>query len=176
MGGLLAARVALDGDTPLCGLILSSPALSLPLSVGQRLLLRLLSATAPGLAVPNGLPTRFLSHDPAVEQAYLADPLVHPKITARLLQAMLDAAAESHARACELAIPTLLLVAGSDRLIDAGGSQRFFARLAPGIGTLHRYSDYYHELFNEIGAARVFDDVGAWLDSRYPPSLSDTAQ
>ena len=170
MGGLFAARFAVGALSPLGGLILSSPALALPLSGSQKLLLKALGAAAPGLAVPNGLQTRYLSHDPAVEAAYIKDPLVHPKITARLLRAMLSAIDTCQARAGELAVPVLMAVAGNDRLVDAAGSDTFFSRLAPGIGTLHRYPDYYHELFNEVGAARVFDDVRDWLDARSRPS------
>lgn len=177
MGGLWAARFATAALSPLCGLILSSPALAISLSGPQKLLLKTLGAIAPGLGVPNGLQTRYLSHDPAVEAAYKKDPLVHSKITPRLLNGMLAAVAYSHAHAAALAIPTLLVVAGDDHLVDASGSDAFFARLKPGIGTMHRYADYFHEIFNEVGAAQVFEDVRNWLDacqggltSRYEPA------
>jgi alpha-beta hydrolase superfamily lysophospholipase len=166
MGGLFAARFAVAALSPLRGLILSSPALSLRLSGVQKLLLKSLFALAPGYGVPNGLRTRYLSHDPAVEQAYLRDPLVHSRISARLLQSMLDAIAFSQSHAASLAVPTLMMVAGDDRLVDASGSDAFFARLAPGVGTMHRYENFYHELFNETQAQRVFGDLHAWLNSR----------
>ncbi len=163
MGGLFAARFATAACSPLRGLILSSPALALPLSKPQQLLGKLLRSLAPGLGVPNGLQTRYLSHDPAVERAYRADPLVHSRISARLLDAMLAAVDYSQAHAGELAIPALLLVAGDDRLVDASGSDRFFANLAPGIGTMHRYERLYHEIFNEPQAQEVFEQVRQWL-------------
>ncbi len=163
MGGLFAARFATARLAPLSGLILSSPALALPLSGGQKILLKMLGAIAPGLAVPNGLQTRYLSHDPAVEAAYKTDPLVHGKISARLLRSMLEAIEFAQAQAATLAIPTLLLVAGDDRLVDANGSRAFFPRLAPEVGTLHVYPDWYHEIFNERGAEHVFADLEAWL-------------
>ncbi|MGH8806460.1 MAG: lysophospholipase [Noviherbaspirillum sp.] len=166
MGGLFAARFATASLSPLRGLILSSPALAIPMSAAQKLLLKVLGNIAPGLAVPNGLQTRYLSHVQAVVDAYEKDPLVHPKITPRLLHSMLDATNFSHAHASSLAIPTLMLVAGDDHMVDASGSDAFHARLRPGIGTLHRYPDYYHEVFNEVGAARVFDDVRNWLDKQ----------
>jgi alpha-beta hydrolase superfamily lysophospholipase len=163
MGGLFAARFASARLAPLRGLILSSPALALPLSARQKILLKILGAVAPGLAVPNGLQARYLSHDPAVEPAYAADPLVHRKISARLLRAMLEAIGWVQAHAAALSIPTLMLVAGDDRLVAAGGSRAFFSRLAAGVGTLRVYDDFYHEIFNERGAAQVFDDTRAWL-------------
>lgn len=164
MGGLFAARFAAGAWSPLRGLILASPALSVHLSRAQQLLLIALSAIAPGLAVRHGLPTRYLSHDPAVEDAYNSDPLVHPKITARLVKSMLAAVDYVQSRASTLAVPTLLLIAGDDRLVDSSGSDAFYESLAPGIGTMHRYQDFYHEIFNEREAQRVFDDVRDWLN------------
>lgn len=164
MGGLFAARFATGSLSPIGGLILSSPALAIQLSSAQKLLLKSLGALAPALAVPNGLQTRYLSHDPAIEAAYSKDPLVHGKITPRLLNAMLRAIEFSHAHAAAITVPTLLIVAGDDRLVDASGSDAFFDRLRPGLGTIHCYTDYYHEIFNEVGAARVFDDIRHWLE------------
>jgi alpha-beta hydrolase superfamily lysophospholipase len=166
MGGLFAARFATGAVSPIGGLILSSPALAIPLSGAQKFLLRTLGAIAPGLGVPNGLQTRYLSHDPAVEAAYVKDPLVHAKITPRLLRSMLAAIDFCHAHAPRSETPTLMVVAGDDRLVDASGSAAFHARLKPGVAVMHRYDDYYHEIFNEVGAAKVFDDVRTWLKGR----------
>ena len=80
---------------------------------------------------------------------------------------MLDAIEFAHAHAASLAIPTLMLVAGDDHLVDPDGSRAFFARLAPGIGTMHLYPDLYHEVFNETDASTVFEDLRAWLDRLY---------
>lgn len=166
MGGLLAARFATENRSPLRGLILSSPALAIPLSRPQKLLLKILGASAPGYRIPNGLETRFLSHDHAVVDAYVADPLVHAKISARLLRCMLTSIEIAHAKASALNLPTLMVVAGDDRIVEASGSRTFFARLPPGVGTMHVYPHLYHEIFNEIEAPRVFDDIRNWLQKQ----------
>ena len=166
MGGLFAARFATAGLSPLRGLILSSPALALPLSGIEKTLLKLLSATAPGFGVASGLKVRYLSHDHAVVDAYKTDPLVHGKISARLLRSMLGAVESAQAQAGRLQIPTLMVVAGDDKLVDAEGSRQFFAHLALGIGTLHWYDGFYHELFNETDARRVLADLQEWLAER----------
>lgn len=166
MGGLLAARVASAALSPLRGLILSSPALAITLSRFEQFLLTTLSALAPGFGVSSRLKTQYLSHDPAVVAMRKDDLLAHSSITARMLRSMLDAADFSQAHATALRIPTLLLVAGDDRLVDAQGSRRFFDQLAPGIGTLHWYHGFYHELFNELDARRVLADMQAWLTDR----------
>jgi alpha-beta hydrolase superfamily lysophospholipase len=164
MGGLFAARFATGRLSPISALILSSPALAIPLSGVQKGLLKILGTVAPGLGISNGLKTAFLSHAPAVEQAYLQDPHVHGKITSRLLHSMLAAKDFAQAQAHTLRIPTLLIVAGDDRLVDASGSREFSGKLAGGIGTMHLYNGFYHEIFNEVEQQRVFDDVRAWLN------------
>ena len=166
MGGLFAARFAVAQLMPLSGLILSSPALALPLTAPQKLLLKILSTIAPGLAVGNGLKQRYLSHDAAVVEAYKNDPLVHNKITARLLLAMLAAIVVTQRDAELVQIPTLLVFAGDDHLVDPTGSPTFFRSLKSGIGTLHCYENLYHEIFNELDAKSVFADVGNWLETQ----------
>jgi alpha-beta hydrolase superfamily lysophospholipase len=164
MGGLFAARFALARLSPLRGLILSSPALALELSAIQRKILKLLHAIAPSLGIPTGLSPAFLSHDAKVVAAYKADPLVHRKISARLLRSMLSSIDYCQLHAGELEIPVLLLVAGDDRLVNAEGSRRFFARQPEGLGQMHVYDGMYHEVFNEIDNQRPFADLRAWLE------------
>ena len=163
LGGTFAAYYATRALSPLGGLILSSPALRIKLSGAQKLLLQVLGVVAPGFGIPNGLDSKYLSHRQKVVDAYDNDPLVHPKISARLLRAMLEAIEFVHAHAPALSVRTLLLVAGDDHLVDASGSDALFRKLAPGIGAMHSYPGCYHELFNEVEAGRVFDDMRTWL-------------
>jgi alpha-beta hydrolase superfamily lysophospholipase len=166
MGGLFAAAFATAALAPLRGLILSSPALALALSAPQKILLASLGAVSPGLPVPNGLQTRYLSHDPEVVRAYENDPLVHAKITPRPLRCMLRTVDDAQNRAPSLSIPVLMLVAGDDRMVDARGSEAFFARLPAGTGVLQHYPDFYHEVFNEVQAQRPFGHLADWMDSK----------
>jgi len=165
MGGLFAARYAVEERSPLSGLILSSPALAIALSGGQKLLLKILSAVAPGLTLPNGLEQRYLSHDANVVQAYAKDPLVHAKISARLLNAMLASIAVVHANMAGLKIPMLLVYAGDDHIVDPGGSAAL-TKVLPADAEVKVYPQLYHEIFNEQDAAPVFEDVRAWLARR----------
>lgn len=169
MGGLFAAHVALSGVTRLRGLVLSSPALALQLSGLQRALLKGMQALAPRLGVPNGVRVKHLSHDASVIAAYRADPLVHNKISARLLTGMQASMAYCHANAATLSIPLLMQIAGDDRLVDAEGSRRFFASVPSGRATLTTYDGFYHEIFNETGAGQPMADLRAWLSAQDLP-------
>ena len=163
MGGLFAARFACAARLPLRGLILSSPALALRLTRLQLLLLKVMHTLAPGFALSNGLNAEYLSHDSALVEAYRVDPLGQGKISARLLRSMISTVAITQSQAGALRCPTLMVVAGDDRLVDVRGSETFFARLNPANAVIHRYPALYHEVFNELDKQCVFDDVRAWL-------------
>ncbi|MES2126107.1 MAG: lysophospholipase [Pseudomonadota bacterium] len=163
MGGLFAARFALSKLSPLRGLILSSPALAVRLSAFQLALLDVMHALAPRLGVPNGLQPEFLSHDQLVVDAYRADPLVHNKISARLLRSMLNSIEFWQTHITTLSMPTLMVVSGDDHLVDASGSQAFFQQAPTGTAEMHLYPRLYHEVFNETGTREPYDDVHAWL-------------
>jgi alpha-beta hydrolase superfamily lysophospholipase len=163
MGGLFACRYALAGRSPLRGLVLSSPALTLRMSGLDLSLLRIMERILPWIGAPNRLDIDKLSHRADVVAAYRADPLVHGKISARLLRSMLRSIDYCHAHAGELAVPALLLVAGDDHLVDPEGSRRFFAATPPGMAELKVYERFYHEVFNEPDAARPCADLGGWI-------------
>jgi alpha-beta hydrolase superfamily lysophospholipase len=165
MGGLFATRLALSGLSPLRGLILSSPALALRLSAFQASVLNLMDILAPSLGIPNGLSPAYLTHDSEVVAAYKSDPLVHRRISARLLRSMLSSIDYCQAHAPALTIPTLMLVAGDDHLVDAEGSKRWFANLPPGLAQMHVYDGMYHEVFNEVDSERPFGDLRVWLET-----------
>lgn len=166
MGGLFAARFATEGLAPVRALILSSPALAVQLSSLERMLLKVATALFPGLGISNGVRPRYLTHDAEVVEAYKNDTLVHTRISARLLNSMLAAMVFAHDHAPQLKIPVLLLVAEDDRLVDPIGSQRFAARLPVASSKAIFYPGFYHEIFNELDAVRVFDDVRLWLDAQ----------
>lgn len=165
MGGLVAARLATGGFSPVRALMLSSPALALDLTPAQHMLLKLSSWLAPGYSLPTALPAERISHDPAQVRAYRHDPLNHGKIAPRMLNFMLDAMAQVQRDAGTFTKPVLLQVAGDDAFVAARGSQAFFDALPGDNGRLHWYPHAYHELFNEEAAIRrqAEDDLRRWL-------------
>jgi alpha-beta hydrolase superfamily lysophospholipase len=169
MGGLVAARFVSLGMRRLEGLVLSSPVLDPGLSIVQRLLLAVLPPLAPNLRVGNGLNPDFISHDPQVVARYKADPLVHDRISARLAAFIAQGGPATIASAPSWTLPTLLLYAGSDKLVNPAGS-RAFANAAPSaVVTSHCFDSLYHELFNEAepGRQQVITELRCWLDARF---------
>src|SRR3990167_8053660 len=98
MGGLVVGRYGAEGLAPqpapwwqpVDALVMSSPALDPGMHALQKLLLAVAAPLAPDRALGNGLKPEWVSSDPAVVRAYLADPLVHDRITPRLVRFIVE--------------------------------------------------------------------------------------
>ncbi len=173
LGGLVAARfVAEDlAATPapwargVHGLVLSSPALDIGLGAWQRALLAALLPLAPNLPLGNGLKPEWVCSDAAVVQAYVNDPLVHKRITPRLLRFMADAAELVLARAPLWRVPTLLQWAGADRCVRPAGAQAFAAAAPAAVLSAQPLAGFAHEIYNEPGREQAFARLRRWLSA-----------
>ncbi len=145
--------------------VMSSPALDPGLSRAQALLYRTMLALAPDLPVPSGLKPERLSHDPEVARRWHADPLVHGRITARLLRFVVEGSSRALREAPRLAVPALLQYGTDDSFVDPAGSRRFAAASPADRLTVHEYRGLRHELHQEPEPMReqVRADLAAWL-------------
>jgi alpha-beta hydrolase superfamily lysophospholipase len=86
-------------------------------------------------------------------------------VTPRLVVSMLDQGESALAGANRISVPTLLLVAGSDLIVDQDITLEFADDIQSGLATLHTYPKLFHEVFNEIPPDRkvVFQDFDRWL-------------
>ncbi len=167
LGGLVAARLVSLNLRQVDGLVLSSPALDAGMNAFQKLLVSVLPRLAPDLRVGNGLNAQYLSHDAGVVQAYRDDPMVHDRISARLARFIADAGPAVLASAPQWRVPTLLLFAGADHLVNPEGSRAFAAAAPPGVVSAHCFEGLYHEIFNEVDREAVFERLKGWLDARF---------
>jgi alpha-beta hydrolase superfamily lysophospholipase len=167
MGGLVAARLVSLQLRPVQALVLSSPALDAGLNAFQKVLVTLVPRVLPDLRVGNGLNPAHISHDPQVVQAYMADRLVHDRISARLGAWIAETGPATVALAPGWTVPTLLLYAGQDRLVNAEGSRRFAQAAPQGVVQSQCFEALYHEIFNELRAEPVFAALQQWLDQRF---------
>jgi len=176
LGGLVAARFVAGGlESPrppwqrdVDALVLSSPALDIGMTGAKRALLATLEKVTPNLGIGNGLDATGISRDPAVVAAYRADPLVHDRIAPRLVRFLADAGPIVRRLAPRWRVPTLLLYAGSDRLVVPAGSAAFAAAAPAGTVTTRPFASLFHEIFNEPEQDEVLGVLTAWLDTLNP--------
>ena len=172
LGGLIAARFVAGGIgvaepwyRKVDALVLSSPALDAGMKARQKLLLALLGTLTPNLALSNGLKPEWISRDAQVVRNYRADPLVHDRVTPRLVRFIVDAGRTVAERAAAWTVPTLLLYAGSDRCVAPAGSAGFAAAAPQALVAAHEFRPLFHEIFNEPEQADVFGVLHQWLDT-----------
>jgi alpha-beta hydrolase superfamily lysophospholipase len=168
LGGLVAASFVARAVRKVDALVLSSPGLDPGLSAFQKFLVAVLSRAVPDLRVGNGLDDNYLSHDPAVAQAYRDDPLCHDRIGARLARFLADEGAVVRMAAPQWHVPTLLIYAGDDRLVKPAASRVFAAAAPASVVSAACFPTLYHEIFNERETAPVFETLGRWLSERFP--------
>lgn len=165
LGGNLALHYALRRPAELSGVIATGPWLKLPQEPPALMVLfKILSVITPSLTLNNQLDPSGLSRDPAVAEAYVDDPLVHDRISARLFAEAAKAAAWTLEHAAELTLPAILLHGSEDRLTSSDGTQLFHERVENSV--FHLYEGLYHEVHNEPEKATVFKDIKSWLDGQ----------
>jgi acylglycerol lipase len=163
LGGLISLGYMLDGRSRPDLLVLSAPAIAAAVPLWQRVLVRTLGRVAPGTLLSNRFDTNDLSSDPAVWEAYLADPLNFHRTSARFGVAAFAEQARVLRSLDRLAIQTLVIHGGQDRLVPTATSGALEGR--SGV-TRRVYDGLTHELHNEPQGPRVLDDVVGWIRDR----------
>jgi alpha-beta hydrolase superfamily lysophospholipase len=168
MGGLIALSYVLDNRPPPELLVLSGPALGAAIPAPLRAVAPLLGRLVPWLRVRSPITGAMLASDPAVGEAYFADPLVVQSTAASVGAAMIGEMARVTTRLHELAVPTLVLHGGDDPLVPPKYSRPLAAlagverRELPGLR---------HEVLQEPSYPQLVADIVAWmrgrLDERY---------
>jgi acylglycerol lipase len=169
-GGLVALRSALSDPARLAGAVVSSPVLGVHRdarpSVLTVALARVLSVVAPGLRLPNHVIAERVSRDPDVVAAYRRDPLVSRRVSSRWYVSLQNAVADTHARAGSFPVPLLLMVSGSDLIVDPEAAARWASRAPASLVEFVRWDGLYHEMFNEPERQTVLRRVHSWLSAQ----------
>jgi lysophospholipase len=170
LGGLVALEFVLANPMAVRAMVLSSPFLGIKLEVPgwKRGLALAASMLRPTTRLPNGIDANDVSHDPDVRKRYATDPLITHDATARWFTESQANQADVRMRAGRVRVPTLVLQAGDDRIVDSEACQEVFARLGSSDKMLNVYPGLFHEVLNELPAdrERVLTDLSVWLNER----------
>jgi alpha-beta hydrolase superfamily lysophospholipase len=159
MGGLIATRYAQTHPGNLDALVLSGPVIGANPAIAALLVLD------PVPEVP--IDPAVLSRDPAVGEAYLADPLVYngpfkPE-TLRALFAGVAAVAEGPGFG---SLPVLWIHGADDALVPYGSVAEAFEHVRGEASEERAYPGARHEIFNETNRDEVLDDVVAFINAQ----------
>ena len=165
-GGKLAALYALEREGKLSGLVLSAPGIASKLTIGG---LEKVKVTASAVFCPRRMfavpiPDGSYFTGDADRQKFIdEDPLCTRRVTARFLGVSQRITGKLRGAGGRITTPTLLILAGRDRIVDNARLRRFYDSLGC-RKTLHVFEDAHHTLEFEPEAEKYFELVCSWMD------------
>lgn len=172
-GGKLAALTAARRPELFDGLALLAPGLCtlVRANVAQRIALRAADAAGFGSReIPIPLDDPALFTDVREYQDFIRnDALTLRRATVRFLRISLELDAELQQSASRVQCPTLLMLAGRDRIVDNAATRRFVETFGSDRKTVIEYPQATHTLEFETDRHRVFQDLSSWLDGIVGP-------
>ncbi|GJM32636.1 MAG: lysophospholipase [Saprospiraceae bacterium] len=169
MGGGIVLNYVLRRHPTIAGAIVTAPWIELAFQPSSSLVIlgKIMRFLHPKFSQPNDLDTGHLSHDPNVEKDYLADPLVHNKVSSALGIGMLEAGKWLLAFKGKVNIPLLIMHGTDDQITSAQASERFAAQLSGDV-TFKSWEGLYHEIHNEIQQDQIFSFANKWMSAYLP--------
>ena len=163
VGSVVVIAYVRDHQPPIRGMILGSPALHVKTYTPfDRVVLRSLIRLNPEGSVKSYVIASLLTHDPEEMAARTHDPLISRPIGLKILLNILEEGQRLIHAAPAIRLPTLILSAGSDWVVQLGAVRRFFSRLGAQQKAMVVYPGFFHEVFHEreraqpIAKAREF--------------------
>lgn len=165
MGGCLVLNYLYKNTPNIAGVIASAPAVKpgFPISKFKLFLGKFGRKFMPSLTQPNGLDVNNLSHDKAIIDAYLKDPLVHNLVSGVLGigiiewgEWLLDGKKTSN-------VPVLVMQGEEDNLTNYAASKQFSQQ--NGIN-FKSWPKLFHEIHNEFEKEEVLTFAFDWMESQ----------
>ncbi len=173
MGGNVAANFALRRNHKLRGLVLSSPwfRLSETPSKLDLILATVMLRVYPSFTQSTKTDPRSISRDPQEVAQYIADPLVHDRISPVMFTSLRDAGEWALKHAHELELPLLAYHGDADQLTSFEASREFAIQAGGTDVTFQAFEGGFHELHREPEPTRsiVLKTVADWITERIGP-------
>lgn len=166
-GGGLVLSYAFHRHPNIAGVIASAPWIKLAFEPPAPLIAlgKLMRRIYPAFQQANSLKPAHLCRDPAVVEAYEADPLVHDRITAGNAINMMEEGAWLMQNDNEFPCPLLVIHGTADKITSATASRTFAAQLSGDV-QYEAFDGLYHELHNEPEWTQVLQRVEEWIAAR----------
>jgi alpha-beta hydrolase superfamily lysophospholipase len=168
LGGLIALAYTVKNPQAPVGLVLSSPFFKLRIAVPEwrARFVHVAAKITPTSPIRNPLKGEMLSRDPAVAEAYDADPLVLDLATVGWAEEVLKAQGRVRRQAEKVSCPLLVVYSPDDPVSDPAAIESFVGKATMADKTVLRYEGYLHETYNDVGSEVVLDDIESWLATR----------
>lgn len=169
LGGLLTAASVAKSPAGAAGVVLSAPAIEVPISPVLKAVAGIVAGVAPAARLTPPIAPESLSRIPEEVEAYRADPMIcllPPP--ARLGATAVSVAEEGWRRYDDWRAPVLVVHGAKDAATPASGSERFFGMIRASDKTLKIFPEGYHELLNDLDRGEALALILGWLEARRP--------
>jgi acylglycerol lipase len=165
LGGILVLCYGLKQKPDVKGIIATSSGLhtALEKQPAKILAAKILGSIIPGVSLPTGLDANAISQDKEVVATYVADPLVHDRMSLGFGKIMLGVIGWTFKHAKEFSLPLLLMHGKSDSIAYPSGSEEI-AALVKEKSKLVLWENGWHELHNEPFKEEVIKTMITWMD------------
>lgn len=168
VGGVVAGAWIHDFAPPIRAFVMATPALKVRLYVPLAIpALRLKQRLFGQSYVKSYVKAQMLTHDPEQAQKYTEDSSIFPQIAVNLLLDLHDTGERLIADAGAIRVPTLLLAAGADWVVDVGAQRKFFERLGSTEKTMRVFPGMYHAIFHEKGREEVVAEIRTFVERQF---------
>lgn len=170
LGGNIVTNYILKRKHNFKGAIISSPWFKLSFDTPSITLFlsRILNKVYPKFTQKSNLDVKALTHNKKIIEAYITDPLVHEKISARMFFEIYNAGKWVLENVEKINLP-ILIQHGNDDNITSFKASKEFAIKANSINKKINYKEWdglYHELHNELNNDEVFEYILNWIDQK----------
>ena len=172
LGALIVLDFIIHSKNGLSGAILSSAPIE-PAGVTKPHLIaiaRLMSRLWPAFPVALNLNPSDISRDSSIVDAYMNDPQVFRKVTARWGTESMDTLAAVKFKASEIQLPVLFIHGGADPLHTVDGVRQYLQKINYPDKDLIVYPGSLHETHNDQDHLKVAGDIEQWLAAHLPES------
>ncbi len=174
MGGLIATHFGirrLEGDPQIRGFILSSPYYvnKVKASWIVKKSSALLALILPKLTVPLEDFTQYTTRDETIVKRHYQnahDGVKASRVSVRCGNELLKAQRWVADNIAAWRHPLLAIVAGNDKIADAGANRKLLGKIDRELITEVYYPENYHENFNEPNREEVYARMLAWVEAR----------
>jgi lysophospholipase len=165
MGSLVSLEYLRNSSTHVRGLAVTGLAVGVAVEapVWKTAGARILSRVLPKLSLFNEIDPTTVCSDPAVVEAYVADPLVYNTITPRWYRQFLATIDRVQQHAASYKTPMLAMWGTEDVLVSLPDIQRFVASYGGSIES-KSWEGLRHEILNEPQRDEILNHLLKWLE------------
>ncbi len=176
VGAVTASTWVHDFAPRIRALVLAAPAFRIRLYVPLAIpLLRLLLKLKGKAFVSSYVKSKMLTHDAEQARRYDADELITRNIAVNILLEMHDTATRIIEDAAAITTPTLILSAGSDRVVKNSAQRRFYQRLGSTKKRMEAYPGFFHALLYEKDRHKPMADAREFILEAFRSEIDRTA-